>query len=232
MAKLERSGIKRIVTIYAVMIFEAVITFISAGRVDLPRVWTYFGIVTVCQSLIFVLMFVRFPQMVEVVNARGEIKATKTWDKIIMILYSLFTLILIPLITGLDIGRFNWSYLNEWSMVVGIVFLLGSMFVSEWALLSNKFFEPAVRIQKERGQYVVTTGPYAIIRHPGYTAMIFLYASFPLIAGSLYGFLVSLLTAILFVIRTALEDKTLQQELEGYIDYTKRVKYRLVPGIW
>ena len=77
MAKLERSGIVRIVTICAAIVIESVITFIAAGRVDLPRVWAYFGIVIVCQFFIFVLMFARFPQMIEVVNARGEIKFNK-----------------------------------------------------------------------------------------------------------------------------------------------------------
>jgi len=232
MAKLERSGIKRILTIYIVLIIEAVITFIAAGRIDLPRIWTYFGIVIVCQSLVFVIMFTRFPQMTEVVNARGEIKTVKTWDKIFTFLFSLSTILLTPIIAGLDVGRFNWSYLNSWWMALGIVFFLGSMFVTEWALLENKFFEPTVRIQKERGQYVVSTGPYAIVRHPGYLGMIFLYFSFPLIIGSLYALFVSLFVALLLVVRTALEDKTLQEELEGYVDYTKKVKYRLIPGMW
>ena len=232
MAKLEKSGIKRIVTIYAVLIIEAVITFIAAGRIDLPRVWAYFGLVTVCQSLVFVIMFILFPQMVEVVNARGEIKINKWWDMIFAIFFSLSTIILIPAVIGLDVGRFGWSYLNEWWMVVGIVFLLGSVFLAEWALIENKFFETAVRIQKERGHKVISTGPYSIIRHPGYVAMIFLYFSFPLIAGSFYSLFLSSFTALLLVIRTALEDKTLKMELDGYTEYTKRVKYRLLPGIW
>ncbi|MCX5725798.1 MAG: isoprenylcysteine carboxylmethyltransferase family protein [Candidatus Saganbacteria bacterium] len=232
MAKLERSGIKRILTIYIVLIIEAMITFIAGGRIDLPRVWTYFGIVIVFQSFVFVLMIIRFPQMVEVVNARGEIKAVKTWDKIFALLFSLSTIILMPIIAGLDVGRFNWSYLNVWWMALGIIFFLGSMLITEWALFENKFFELAVRIQKERGQYVVSTGPYAIVRHPGYLGMIFLYFSFPLVIGSLYALFVSLFVALLLVARTALEDKTLQEELEGYVDYTKKVKYRLMPGIW
>ncbi len=232
MAKLERSGIIRILTIYSAIVFGAIILFVAAGRIDLPRAWTYFGMVIVCQTLVFILVFTRFPEMIEVINARGEMKMPKTWDKIFAALYALSTIILMPLIAGLDVGRYNWSYLSEWWMIPGIAFFLFAMFLAEWTLIENKFFEVGVRIQKERGHKVVSTGPYAFVRHPGYVAFIFLYFSLPLVVGSFYALSMSLVTALLIVIRTALEDKTLHQELEGYVDYAQKVKYRLLPGVW
>jgi len=230
--KLTRSGYRRIIIIYLAMLFNAILFFAAAGRIDLPRAWAYIIIIALLQTVIFILMFTRFPEMAEVVNARGEMKMPKVWDKLFALFYTIITIILLPLITGLDVGRYSWSSLNIWWMVPGIIFLLFAMFFSTWALLENKFFELGVRVQKERGQKVISTGPYAIVRHPGYIAFIFLYFSFPLIVGSFYALFASLFTALLLVIRTSLEDATLQKELDGYVEYTKKTKYRLIPFIW
>ncbi|MFA4966658.1 MAG: isoprenylcysteine carboxylmethyltransferase family protein [Candidatus Margulisiibacteriota bacterium] len=230
--KLTSSGYKRIIVIYLVMLLNAVLFFAAAGRIDLMRAWVYFIVIMLCQTFFFILLFTRFPEMAEVVNARGEMKMPKVWDKLFAVFYSIVTMILIPIIAGLDVGRYNWSELNIWWMVAGVISLLFAMFLSEWALMENKFFELGVRIQKERGQKVVSTGPYAIVRHPGYIAFILLYFSFPMIVGSFYALFASLFTALLFVIRTALEDATLQKELEGYVEYTKKARYRLIPLIW
>jgi protein-S-isoprenylcysteine O-methyltransferase Ste14 len=99
-------------------------------------------------------------------------------------------------------------------------------------MISNKYFEPTVRIQKERGHSVITTGPYRIIRHPGYLSGILFAISIPLLIGSLFSFVGVGIYSFLMIVRTWLEDKTLQEELEGYKDYTKKVRYRLFPGIW
>jgi len=230
--KLTRSGYRRIIVIYLVMFFNAVLFFAAAGRTDLPRAWVYIIITALLQTMIFILFLVRFPELAEVVNARGEMKMVKVWDKLFALFYGLATLLLMPLVAGLDVGRYHWSELNVWWMTPGILFLYGSMLFSTWALMENKFFELGVRIQKERGQKVVTTGPYAIVRHPGYAAFIFLYSSFPLIVGSFYALFVSLFTILLLVLRTALEDATLQKELDGYVEYTKKTRFRLIPLIW
>jgi len=218
--------------IYLAMLFNAVLFFAAAGRLDLPRAWAYIVVQALIMTFIFILMLARFPEMAEVVNARGEVKMPKVWDKLFALGYTISAIILPPLIAGLDVGRFGWSHLNVWWMVPGAIFLFFAMFLSEWALIENKFFELGVRIQKERGQKVISTGPYAIVRHPGYIAFILLYTSFPLIVGSFYALFASLLTAILLIIRTALEDATLQKELEGYVEYTKRTRFRLIPLIW
>jgi protein-S-isoprenylcysteine O-methyltransferase Ste14 len=230
--KLTRSGYKRIIVIYLSMVFTAVLFFGSAGRIDLPRGWAYVIITALVQTNIFIVALVRFPEMAEVVNARGEMKMVKTWDKVFAFLYALTSMLLLPLIAGLDVGRYQWSELSLWWMVPGVIMLISAMLFSTWALLENKFFELAVRIQKERGQKVIMTGPYAIVRHPGYIAFILLYFSFPLIVGSFCALFVSLLIALLLVVRTALEDATLQKELEGYIDYTTKTRYRLIPFFW
>lgn len=229
--KLKRSGYKRIAMVYSAMILGAVFFFAAAGRLDLPRAWFYFVLMFVCQTSVFIILAIR-PQMAEVVNARGEIKFVKLWDLAFEVLYSIATLILVPVIAGLDVGRFRWSELNPYWLPVGVVFYAFAMFFTLWAMIENRFFETAVRVQKERGHTVVSTGPYAIVRHPGYVGMILLYFSEPLAIGSFYALFVSLFIAFLLVMRTVLEDATLQKELPGYLEYTKKTRYRLVPFIW
>ena len=230
--KLTRSGIKRIIVIYVTMVWTNLLFFVAAGRIDLPRAWAYIIISVLLETGIFYVFLVRYPMLTELINARGEMKIEKGWDKLFALLYALSTLVLLPIVAGLDVGRFNWSYLGIWGLVVGLIFLVGAMLFSTWAMIVNIFFEPGVRIQKERGQEVIMTGPYAIVRHPGYASFIFLYFSFPLTVGSGYSLFVSLFIALLFIVRTALEDATLQKELEGYVEYTKKVRYRLIPFVW
>ena len=111
------------------------------------------------------------------------------------------------------------------------MFILGSVLI-HWAMLVNRHFESSVRIQKDRGHRVITTGPYRIVRHPGYVGAILFGISTPLIIGSVYGLIPGGIAVILLIIRTSLEDKLLRNELNGYVEYTKRVRYRLVPGLW
>ncbi len=105
------------------------------------------------------------------------------------------------------------------------------MFVA-WAMVENKFFETTVRVQKERGHRVVTTGPYAIVRHPGYSGMILFYGRAPFAIGSFYGLIPALLLDVALIFRTYFEDGILYKELPEYKEYTKKVSYRLVPFIW
>ena len=101
-----------------------------------------------------------------------------------------------------------------------------------WAESVNKHFEPTVRIQTERGHTVVDTGPYTIVRHPGYLAASLLVLGMPLALGSFWALIPAVISYLLLVVRTALEDRTLQDELPGYREYAERVRYRLIPGVW
>jgi len=101
-----------------------------------------------------------------------------------------------------------------------------------WSMLSNKYFSTMVRIQTERGHEVAVSGPYRYIRHPGYVGFILMVLATPISLGTLYALSMSGITAILFIIRTSLEDKTLKNELAGYLDYANKVKYKLIPFIW
>ena len=117
-------------------------------------------------------------------------------------------------------------------MIPGYLLYISSNILLIWAMALNRHFEATVRIQKDRGHKVITSGPYKIIRHPGYLSAILWAIGLPMILGSVYGFIPSAAAIIVIVIRTGLEDRTLLNELEGYTEYSKKVKYRLIPGIW
>jgi protein-S-isoprenylcysteine O-methyltransferase Ste14 len=104
--------------------------------------------------------------------------------------------------------------------------------LSSWALLENRFFSGVVRIQKDRGHQVVSTGPYGFVRHPGYAGALLAYLVTPVLLDSTWAFIPAVLMAGVVILRTALEDRTLQEELPGYKDYARKTRYRLLPGIW
>lgn len=157
---------------------------------------------------------------------------TKGWDRLLAGAVSLYLPLITLIVSGLD-ARFGWSAqpVLAAQLAALVILVLGYALVS-WAMASNKFFSGVVRIQAERGHTVATTGPYQVVRHPGYTGMIAFTLATPVLLGSLWALVPALLNVCLFVLRTSLEDRTLQAELSGYQDYTRQVRYRLLPGVW
>jgi protein-S-isoprenylcysteine O-methyltransferase Ste14 len=140
--------------------------------------------------------------------------------------------ILVLLIAGLD-QLLGWS--PSFTMpvkIVAFVLMLAGYALSSYALVENRFFSGMVRLQTDRGQTVVSSGPYRWMRHPGYAGALLVYLVTPLFLDSTLAYIPTLLVIGLYVLRTSLEDRFLQEELEGYRDYAKRVRYRLLPGIW
>ena len=158
-------------------------------------------------------------------------KNDKPWDRLLVPLVGLgFGLIL--LVAGLD-ALFGWSPpFNLQTKILSLVIILAGNVLGSYALLENRFFSFMVRIQTERSHQVVSSGPYRWMRHPGYAGALLTYLATPLFLDSGWVFLPTVFITILLVIRTALEDRFLQDKLEGYSDYAKRVRYRLFPGIW
>jgi len=168
----------------------------------------------------------------EIFVARSKIHpGTKRWDKVVMV-FLLLSFTAIFLGAGLDAGRFHWSNVPFWVLVLGYVLLCAGFFISIWVYRVNKFAEPTVRIQTERGQKVIDTGPYAIVRHPLYLGGVILFTGIPLALGSFWALIPTAVGTLVLVVRTVLEDRTLQEELEGYKEYAGRVRYRLIPGVW
>jgi protein-S-isoprenylcysteine O-methyltransferase Ste14 len=209
---------------------QIIVFFVSAGQIADPRPWLFFGTAFVHYSVSTAVQYKLNPQLL-VQRLKRKREGSKLWDEILMRVSNLLVLIAIPAVAGLD-GRFHWSNLDAYFAVVGLVFLGGSTVLLNWAMMVNPHFEPTVRIQKERDHKVITSGPYHIVRHPGYLAGILFTISIPLMIGSVFAFIPVGVYVLLMIIRAWLEDKTLQGELEGYSEYTSQVRYRLFPGIW
>jgi len=155
----------------------------------------------------------------------------KPWDRTLAPLVGLGGG-LVPLVAGLG-ARFDWSTAFSLPVkILALVVILAGLGLGSYALMENRFFSGMVRMQIDRGQHVVSSGPYRWVRHPGYAGALWFYLATPLFLDSAWAFVPAIVLVILVVIRTNLEDRALQDELEGYRDYAGRVRYRLLPGIW
>lgn len=207
------------------------VLFTSAGHSDIPRA-RYFFIITFIYLIASNIVLYKLNPELLVQRLKIKREGSKTWDEVLVRVSNLTAMLLIPAVAGLDIGRYHWSSLGWSYTYLGIVLLVVSSVLINWAMIVNPYFEPTVRIQEERAHRVIASGPYAIVRHPGYLSGILWLASVPLILGSLYSFVPFGLYTALMSLRTYLEDKTLQDELEGYKEYAEKVRYRLFPLIW
>ena len=161
-----------------------------------------------------------------------NVQSAKAWDKILAPLMALSVSFPMVIVAGLD-HRFGWTPVFPlWRIVLGFLLIsLGYAFAT-WALIENRFFSSMVRIQEDRGHVVCDSGPYRFVRHPGYAGNLLALPGMLLALSSMWTLIPALVALIIAVIRTVLEDQTLQAELPGYRDYTRRVRYRLIPGIY
>jgi len=203
------------------------ITFIGAGRIDYWQGWIYNGL-----NIIFVMLsYFLLPR--ELIEERLKPKeGMKKWDKICSIV-SMPVSFAILVISILDGGRYDWEpQIPILVVIIGVVVYTIGQIIILWAKKVNKFFSIVVRIQKDRGQTVCKDGPYRFVRHPGYLGGLLYIIVTPFVLASFWGLIPAVIAVVLLFIRTYLEDKTLQRELEGYTDYTSEARYRLLPGIW
>ena len=157
-------------------------------------------------------------------------KGTELWDWVWLAAFTP-TLIAILIVAGLDINN-EWALLSPWTSNLGVVLFVlgGGLFLRSMA--ENPFFEKTVRIQSERGHRVIDSGPYRLVRHPGYVGLVIWILSLPMVLTSAWAFIPTAIAIVSVVIRTALEDRTLHEKLPGYRDYAARVRSRLLPGVW
>ncbi len=231
--KLTKSGVRVILAPFIWTIVLAGIFFVAAGHMRVFRAWLYFGLL-LAATLVNTYIFVKV--VPELANRRGEAKpGTKGWDKVFLAVYFPLTLIVAPVIVGLDTGRFSWSgqvLQSGYFILLGVLLLIAGTVMTFWAMVVNRHFEGTVRIQEEQGHRVCRCGPYSMVRHPGYVGILLGNLAFPLILGSLWGFVPVAVAAVMLFFRTYFEDRMLREELDGYLQYAEEVKYRLLPGIW
>lgn len=203
--------------------------FASAGSVDWVRAWAYLGVVLLGELLTAAVLRAVTPGLLE---QRGRLGAgAKRYDRVFVALWLVLSF-MTAVVAGLDVGRSGDVSVPLAGMYLGLVLMLLAYLLGAWAMAVNEHFELLMRIQSDRGHRVVTSGPYRIVRHPGYLAAIVGGVTSPLILGSLWAFAPVLAVALLFTVRTALEDRTLREELAGYEKYAERTRHRLLPGIW
>jgi protein-S-isoprenylcysteine O-methyltransferase Ste14 len=220
---------KRIGTLAIFFVLIGVILFLAAGRLNWTWAWVYLGI---CLVSVLINGAITLRTNPETIAERGESKMTKKWDKVVSGLYALAMYFALPLVAGLDVRFGRTRDLSVAWHVAGAVVLAVGLELAAWAMIANAYFSTAVRIQSDRGHTVCSTGPYRFIRHPGYVGFILQSISTSFLLGSLWALIPAITATVLMIIRTSLEDRTLQAELPGYQDYVQKVRYHLVPGIW
>jgi len=218
----------RLATIFLMLGLQGAILFGAAGRLDWIWAWIFLGINLAVISVNGIFM----RKNPETIAERGRPKEFKAWDKAVGGLWGVMHYIALPLVAGLD-ARFGWTRGLEsgWNIAGGVLFAAG-MALFSWAMISNAFFSTTARIQSDRGQTVCRSGPYRFVRHPGYIGAILQAPGIAILLGSPWSLIPAAIAAGCMIVRTALEDRMLQNELTGYMDYAKEVAYRLVPWIW
>lgn len=202
--------------------------FRGAGTLTWPAGWLLTAFYVVYY---FASFWVLDPRVIALRSGRET--GMKRWDPPLATLGFILLFPLLFYVAGHDAVRHHWSPELPWPLrvVAAAIFVAGNFFAT-WAASTNLFFSKFVKIQTERDHFVVTTGPYAFVRHPGYAGALVAHLALPIALGSLWALLPAVAGTATLALRTALEDRTLREELPGYRDYAARVPCRLVPFLW
>ena len=219
-------------TLMLVVIFVVpFLPLLISGRRDWWEAWTY-ALLSVLGFIISRLLASR--RNPDIIAERGRSMNhanTKSWDRILSPLVGLGASFL-PLVAGLEMRIQGVSEFSLPLKLAALLFILAGYVFSSYALITNRFFSGVVRIQSERGHHVVSTGPYRWVRHPGYAGSLLVFLALPVWLDSPWSYLLAAVFLAAIVLRTYLEDQTLQAELPGYAEYAHKVRYRLLPGVW
>jgi len=221
--------LKTTIKVIIAIIVLLLLLFGSAGTIYWIEAWILIVLYFIYVIGFFIWLKKNNPGLLKERTSRQS--EGKCWDKIILTIYTILLMSML-VVCGIDAGRFHWSNLPLILKIIGFTGYIPSAIIIFLTVKENAYLSKVVRIQKDRSQQVVKTGPYKYVRHPMYSAIILMILFTPFALGSFIALIFSGLTIILFIIRTYLEDKTLQNELPGYKEYIKEVHYRLVPGLW
>ena len=219
----------RLVVAYSLI---PLILFLCSGDIDWWQGWLY-ALLILCAGIGGrVWAEQRHPGITSERQNKTSFKNAKSWDKVLAPLMAVSLVFPMVIVAGLD-HRYHWSpEFPLWLIVVGFILILFGYTFASWALAENRFFSGVVRIQTDRGHAVCDSGPYQFVRHPGYAGNILPLFGIVLGLGSIWTLIPAVVALIITVIRTKLEDQVLHEELQGYREYAKRVRFRLIPGIF
>lgn len=226
-----KSGIVRwSITSSIYLILMAASLFLSAGTLNWLPAWIY---IATAAFIVILDALVLIPTSPDLLAERSRYqRGAKPWDEFLSRWMATLGPLTIWIVCGLDF-RNAWSVtLPGWLVLLSFGFVMLGGLLALWAMAANRFFVGMVRIQRERGHYVVSSGPYQFVRHPGYLGSIFYLFFTPFALGSLWGGIPVAFTVGVILLRTYLEDRTLLDELDGYQEYASLVRYRIMPGLW
>jgi protein-S-isoprenylcysteine O-methyltransferase Ste14 len=208
----------------------AVALFLPAGTFAWPPGWIFLILLHGWLLVGIGLLLRHNPGLLEE-RLRISQPNQKPWDKVFITLYQSFLLAWLMLMP-LDAVKYHWSQIPILLQVVGVMLLITSFMIISLTFRENAFLSPTVRVQHDRGQTVISTGPYRYVRHPMYAGGLLLFLGTPLLLGSWYGLLLVALLIPAVAVRAVGEERVLRGELPGYAAYMNRVKYRLIPYVW
>jgi protein-S-isoprenylcysteine O-methyltransferase Ste14 len=206
--------------------------FISAGTVHWPMAWVY--VVQLVGSTVGSRLIVlkRNPETLRERARFTSAEGTKTWDRFLVMVVGLYGPMATMVVAGLD-HRWGWSAIvPQAGQYLAALATAAGYGLAVWAMVENRYFSAVARIQKDRGQEVVTTGPYRIIRHPSYAGAVLASLALPVMLDAIWSLIPALIMVVGVTVRTGLEDQMLMAELEGYQSYAEKTRARLIPGVW
>ncbi len=224
------SPVSIVIRLVVSMVAFGAVMFLVAGTVDWPAAWGYLAVITIVMAVYSLVVLPMHPELVD--ERRHPPPDAKRWDKPLAAIISIAGPAVMILVSGFD-RRYHWSPPTPgWLQVLGIVVAAAGGMLTNYAVAANRFFSALVRIQHDRGHHVIDTGPYRFVRHPGYVGSIANMLGMTVALGSRPALAAIIVISLVLVVRTAMEDRTLQAELDGYAAYARRVRFRLVPGLW
>ena len=225
-------SLSKLVASFVYLAFFPVILFVLAGDWRWIEGWLFSVIFLLMSFGTLVYLYFHDPELLEERFGSPVQEGQKPWDKVLLSLFFLEFLVWFA-IMPLDARRLGWSPTFPLSIkIAGTLLLLLASFLLFEALKENTFAAPVVKMQKERGQKVISTGLYSIVRHPMYAGATLLFISAPLLLGSVYGLIMGLVLVITIAVRSVGEEAMLKQELPGYREYMQKVKWRMIPFIF
>ena len=216
--------------VFVIAFVPALALFLPAWTLNWPMAWVY-----VAMSIVFFAGSRAIVARIhpDTLAERGKMldhADAKQWDRTLALFVGLLGPLTTYILAGL-VHRFGWGAdVPLWAQLVALGVYVVCYVIGSWALVANRFFSSVVRIQTDRGHTVVSSGPYAIVRHPGYSSAAISYLALPILLGAYWAIIPALVTIALLVVRTTLEDRTLRAELLGYEEYTQKTRYRLIPA--
>jgi len=227
-----RNLVRAVIGFTLYILFVPALLFIAAGTLSWPMAWVYVTLLLASMLGSRLIVFKRNPDTLRERARFTSSEGTEPWDRILVVIVGLFGPVSLMLVAGLD-RRFSWSGDLppgvQWLAALLVAFGYG---LAVWAMIVNPYFSAVVRIQDDRRQMVVKTGPYKIVRHPSYAGAILASLALPFMLDTLWALVPAVIMAVVLAARTGLEDRILTNGLAGYEDYTKEIPYRLIPGFW